>query len=441
MKGAFRRIAGAAVLFAASNAAFAQAPGSLLRAVVVSRHGVRTPTMSNEVLANWARQPWPTWKEPLGSLTPKGRRLATLMGSYYRSAFAAENLLPENASGCPAPGSIYVYADVAERTEQTAQGLLDGLAPGCGIPMRSRAPAKVDGVFHPVAAGVCRIDPLEAQSAVLARVGGDFSELVAKHRAAFDRLQSISGCCAPALCAAYGRPAGCTLPEVPTALVGLSNGQGISLIGGLSFASTASELFLLQYANGKPLPEVGWGRAGPAEIREVLPLHDALFDLLFRTPYLARREGSSLLARAASAVTGTSIGGLPEPEPAVRDARVVAYVGHDDNLANLGGLLGAKWSLPGYPENETPPAGALLLERRRAADRAGGGDDIFVSYVSQTLDQMRDAAPLTPASPPIRTPIRIPGCSRDEPGYPCPVADFAGLVARAIDADCVDRTP
>jgi len=42
MKGAFRRIAGAAVLFAASNAAFAQAPGSLLRAVVVSRHGVRT---------------------------------------------------------------------------------------------------------------------------------------------------------------------------------------------------------------------------------------------------------------------------------------------------------------------------------------------------------------------------------------------------------------
>jgi len=61
MKGAFRRIAGAAVLFAASNAAFAQAPGSLLRAVVVSRHGVRTPTMSNEVLANWARQPWPTW--------------------------------------------------------------------------------------------------------------------------------------------------------------------------------------------------------------------------------------------------------------------------------------------------------------------------------------------------------------------------------------------
>ncbi len=177
MKRPWGRLATALLFSGVSAAAFAQSSGTLLQAVLVSRHGVRTPTMSNEVLANFAAQPWPAWKEPLGNLTAKGKRLATLVGRYQRSALAAEKLLP--ASGCPEPGSVYVYADVVERTEQTAEGFLEGLAPGCGIPIRSKAPAKIDGVFHPVAAGVCRIDALQAQSAILERVGGSFSSVLA----------------------------------------------------------------------------------------------------------------------------------------------------------------------------------------------------------------------------------------------------------------------
>jgi 4-phytase/acid phosphatase len=416
--------------------AAAAPPDTLVQIVLVSRHGVRTPTMSNDVLASFAQQPWPAWKEPLGNLTARGRRLATLVGAYHRQALAAEKLLP--ASGCPDAGRVYVYADVSERTERTAEALLDGLAPGCGIPVRSKSPAKVDGVFHPVAAGVCRIDPLEAQSAVLARIGGDFPGFMKNHEAELEALQSILGCCAPALCSAFGHASACTLPDLPTALTSLANGQGISMIGALSIASTASEIFLLEYADGRPKEEVGWGRADLAGIRKVLPLHDTAFDLLFRTPYLARRQGSSLLARAAGAVTGRPIGGLPAPEPAVRDARLVAYVGHDDNLAKMGGLLGAMWSLPGYPANETPPAGALVFERRRAPD---GSERVFASFLAQSLEQMRGATPLTLAAPPLRAPIRIPGCSRDEPGYPCSVEDFARVVSRTLDAECVDRAP
>jgi 4-phytase/acid phosphatase len=212
----------------------------------------------------------------------------------------------------------------------------------------------------------------------------------------------------------------------------------VNLIGALWIASTASELFLLEYADGKPPAQVGWGRADAPGIRKVLPLHDAAFDLLFRTPYLARRQGSSLLARVAGALTGQPLGGLPAPEPAVRDARLVAFLGHDDHLANLGGLLGATWSMPGYPVNETPPAGALVFEKRRARD---GSERVFAAYVAQSIEQMRDASPLTLASPPVRAPIRIPGCSRDEPGFPCALADFAAAVARTLDAECVDRSP
>ena len=413
----------------------------LVQVVLVSRHGVRTPTMSNDVLASYAREAWPGWKEPPGELTARGRRLVTLVGAYHREALAAEKLLPAprsgSGSGCPDPGSVYMYADVTERTELTAQALLDGLAPGCGIPVRSRAPARIDGVFHPVAAGVCRIDPLEAQSAVLARIGGDFPGVVKKREAEFEALQSILGCCAPALCSAFGHASPCTLPDLPTALTSLADGQGVSMIGALSIASTVAEIFLLEYTDGKPKEQVGWGRADLAAIRKVLPLHDATFDLLFRTPYIARRQGSSLLAHVAGAVTGQPMGGLPAPEPAVRDAAFVAYVGHDDNLAKLGGLLGATWSLPGYPANETPPGGALVFERRRSAD---GSERVYASFLAQSLEQMRDAAPLTLGAPPLRAPIRIPGCSRDEPGYPCRIEDFARVVSRTLEPDCVDRS-
>ena len=414
------------------------ASDTLVQVVLVSRHGVRTPTMSNAQLAIYADKPWPEWKEPLGNLTARGRRLATLVGAYHREALAAEKLLPGtgSGSGCPDAASVYVYADVYERTEATAQALLDGLAPGCGIPVH-KSPARVDGVFHPVAAGVCRIDPLEAQTAILARIGGDFPGFAGKHQDAFDALQSMLGCCATSLCSAFRHASTCTLPEIPTALTNLADGQGVWMMGALMIASTASELFLLQYADGRRSDEVAWGRADLAGIRKVLPLHDAAFDLLFRTPYLARREGSSLLARAAGAVTGRPLGGLPAPEPEVRDARLVAYVGHDDNLANLGGLLGASWALPGYPLNETPPAGAIVFERRRARD---GSERIYASFLSQSLEQMREAAPLTLAAPPLRAPMRIPGCSRDEPGYPCSVEDFAAAVARTLDPECVDRS-
>jgi 4-phytase/acid phosphatase len=409
----------------------------LVQVVLVSRHGVRTPTMPADQLAGWAAEPWPTWKEPLGYLTARGKKLAAIVGRYQREALAGEKLLPGASSGCPDRGSVYVYADVAERTEQTAQGFLDGFAPGCGIPVESKAPAKVDGVFHPVAAGVCAIDAFEAQSAILSRLGeSGFPSVWDQHREAADALQTMLGCCAPALCAAYGRPSPCTLSQIPTALTSLRGGAGVNLIGGLWIASTASEIFLLEYADGKPPAEVGWGRADAAGIRKVLPLHDRAFDLLFRTPYLARRQGSSLLARVAGALTGRPIGGLPAPDPAVRGARLVAFFGHDDNLANLGGLLGASWSMPGFPKNETPPAGAMVFEKRRSAD---GTERIYASYVSQSIEQMRDASPLSAESPPTRASIRIPGCSADTPGYPCAVADFEAAVARTLDSDCVDR--
>jgi hypothetical protein len=74
--------------------------------------------------------------------------------------------------------------------------------------------------------------------------------------------------------------------------------------------------------------------------------------------------------------------------PVPREAKLVIYVGHDTNLANIGGMLKLDWQLGRYQQNETPPAGAMVFELLRDA---AGKYFVRVSYVSQTLDQMRQS--------------------------------------------------
>jgi 4-phytase/acid phosphatase len=405
----------------------------LQKVVIVSRHGVRTPEISAAEQNLWSSRPWPVWTEPPGALTTRGAQLAKLLGQYYRAYAASEQLLPEQ--GCPSRGSVLVYADLAERTKSTAQALLDGMAPGCGIAYRSKPDATVDGLFHPVEAGVCRLDALAAQTAVLSRVAGDLNSVPLDFKAPFDALQTGMDCCKPALCAAFGKPEGCKLASLPTVLSPLPNGKGIELLGALAIASTVTENFLLEYADGKDTGQVAWGRLSPAQLLQTFRLHTEAFDLMERTPYLARRQGSALLLRAAAAVTGGHSSGLGSADVAVRDAKFIALVGHDTNIANIAGILDVTWTQPGYQRNQTPPAGALMFEVRTGADKK---QRVYTSYLAQSLEQMRKASPLTLDAPPLKTPLRIRGCSANTSGFPCLVDEFAVVIRNALDRDCVE---
>jgi 4-phytase/acid phosphatase len=412
------------VLLACTSLACAQEGDTLTKLVVMSRHGVRTPLPAPGELANWAAQPWPEWNQPQGALTPQGAKLAALMGAYYHELLSDARAMPRN--GCPPAGGAYVYADVLERTRATAQAIVDGFAPGCGIAYRTAGGVSVDPLFHPLEAAVCKVDPLVAQTRVLERAGGDLNSVVRNRKAEFDALQSVLDCCKPALCTAFGRGERCALADLPTALVAHPDGTGVSLIGALPIASTTSELLLLEYADGMPTADVGWGRATLAKMSQTWRLHTEQFDLMERTPYLARKMGSALLSTLAAAVAGST-------DPAVRDAKLVAYVGHDTNIWNLAGMLGVSWQQPGYQRNQTPPAGALVFEVRETREKKRR---VYVSYVAQSPDQMRNATPLTAGAGPLRTPLRVPGCST-APGFACTIEQFAAAVGKVLDRACV----
>jgi hypothetical protein len=110
------------------------ADGELVKVVIVSRHGVRTPLETKAALDDWTRRPggfpavwnpagWPHDKP--GDLTQAGTELATLMGGWYGSRYGGA-LLP--AEGCPSGDDLFIRADVDERTVETGKAIAAGLA-------------------------------------------------------------------------------------------------------------------------------------------------------------------------------------------------------------------------------------------------------------------------------------------------------------------------
>jgi 4-phytase/acid phosphatase len=407
------------------------ADDELLSAVVVSRHGVRSPTATQPPLATIAADPWPSWSVPPGYLTQRGAELARLLGGYYRESYVAQGLLP--AQGCPRPGDVFAWADVDQRTRATAEALLKGMFPDCGLTPGHRTDAKIDPLFHPTRAGTCRIDPAQAREAVLDRVGGNFTIITAAHRSELAAMQSVLKCCAPAVCRASGATAPCTLGELSNAIAG--SHDRVRLAGPIAIGSTASEVFLLEYAQGLPENQVAWGRAStPQAMRPLWRLHTLQFDLMQRTPYLAARQGSALVQRILATMRRSINGRADVSQPA--GAKLTLLVGHDTNLANIGGMLGIHWSLPSYLPDQTPPAGALHFELLRS--RQTGIHGVRVRFISQTPEQMRQTAPLDRAHPPEQAIASIEGCATSAGGT-CPWTAFEALARKAIDHACAGK--
>ncbi len=104
-------------------------PGKLKFVIIVSRHGVRSPTGNPEQLNAYSAQPWPRWDIPPGYLTPQGATLMTIFGAYYRSYLAQQGLFKTN--GCNDATHVSFYSDRDQRTVETGKSLAAGMFPGC----------------------------------------------------------------------------------------------------------------------------------------------------------------------------------------------------------------------------------------------------------------------------------------------------------------------
>jgi 4-phytase / acid phosphatase len=407
----------------------AQAPtpptSHLMFAVILSRHGVRSPTGSAEKLNPYSASPWPQWEVPPGDLTPRGGQLMTLFGKYYRDYFSHAGLL--QAGGCADVHSVSFVADSDQRTVATGNSLATGMFPNCKVSVHALPRGTHDPLFHALGSGVGRPDHALAAASLSGRIGDNPAGLVDAYATPLNDMEAIlSACPSPSHCAQPGK----SLLEIPSSIGRGKGGHLVDFRGPLKTASTIAEDFLLEYTDGKPLAEVGWGHVDAAKINEMMTLHTADADLLQRTPYLARAQASNLMSHIfrtlQQSVDKKKIAGaLGNPGD-----KLVLLVGHDTNIATVAGMLGISWMVDGR-RDDTPPGGALVFEVWTSGDSTT--DTVRTYYTSQTLEQMRNMTPLTLNAPPVRSNIFVPGCRAADEHYSCAWRGFAQTVKSAID--------
>jgi 4-phytase / acid phosphatase len=420
-------------IFVAATAAAAMQdttpPGPRLRfTIILTRHGVRSPTWTAADLNAYSAEAWPDWGVAPGNLTPRGNALMTLFGSYYRLYFADTGLL--HPTGCADAKHIQILADAEARTRETGNALAAGLMPGCGLRTQSTSDGK-DPLFSPLAAGIGQPDHALAAASISGRIGGNPDALVGIYRSAFDTLRELLfGCLRGESCPAEERPGKRSVLKEPSSLEASKGDHSADLRGPLRIGSTLSEDFLLEYLNGMEGKDLGWGRLDADKLMDIMRLHAAYADLARQTPYVARVQGSNLLSHILhsleQAVKGSAISGSLG---AVGD-RVLVLVGHDTNISNIGGMLGIDWLLDGYQPDDTPPGSALVFELWQQGE---GRMTISTYYLAQSPDQMRKAAPLMLDSPPLKSPIFVPGCSTADQKMTCPWNAFRQTLENAID--------
>ncbi len=416
-------MAGAGLLVAGAGP-----PSQLRYVVIITRHGVRSPTWNIDRLNQYSTAPWPAWSVPPGNLTPHGRALMLLMGSYYREWLMSAGLLHQQ--GCADARRVYVYADSDQRTLETGKALAETVLPGCTVEVHSQTPGSKDPLFDPLETGLAKPDWQLAAQAVRERLSdpsGGFRDL---HRFAFETLES--------LLAGEGSASQNRL-EPPDEITVSVTSKGVQLNEPWGVASTLGEDLLLEYTEGMQGGDLGWGRLDADALFRILELHAVYADLMRRTSYLARARGSNLLYHVLQsmqqAATGKATTGALD-----RSGNAVLIVsGHDTNLSNLSGMLGLSWRLPGYQADDTPPGGALVF----SIWQEPGAAKYFVrsQYLAQTLEQMRGATPLSLSAPPAKEDLSIPGCDSATSASGCPWDTFSKAIERAIDHRFVSMLP
>jgi len=396
--------------------------------VIVSRHGVRSPTGKTDQLNQYSAEPWPTWSVPPGYLTEHGAHLMTLFGAFDREQLAAQGLLAP--SGCSDAPHIRIVADSDQRTRETGKALATGLAPGCSLEVTALPEGTHDPLFHSLGAGVGHLDRPLSAAAISGRIGANPQGLTEAYRAQLEALEEVlHGCKGGLKCPASGTPTVQSLFEIPSSTAPADSGRMAESRSSLDLASTMTENLLLEYAEGMDSARVGWGQVDLPKLRELLQLHVAHEDLADRTSYIARAQSSNLLIhilesmqQAVSAQPVAGAAGKPGD-------RLLILVGHDTNLAAIAGALNLNWLIDGR-RDDTPPGGALVFELWK-----NSGKDVYsvrTYYMAQTLDQMRNATALNFQNPPERVPVFVPGCSQAD--FSCEWKAFQDLVLANTDS-------
>jgi len=407
----------------ASRIALAQATpapddGDLRAVIVLMRHGVRAPIESETRSSVYNAQPWPAWPTEAGVLTPHGAQALRLLADFYRARYAS--LLPPSNS-CGHPG-LYIEANTTQRTIASAKALLPGLT---SCPVRVHYSADyINPLFSPSSSNA--VDRQRVADAILGRMANQPDWFTSGFTRPLDKMHHVLTDC-------NGLGCNSSVPDFRSMRLqdGVATTRDPRAESPVTLGADFAENFLLQYTEGMPMSQVGWGRVSRVDLNDLMQMNTQYHDFMLRTPYGAQVAASDLAAHIRDTLLSVATGKPMPYQLGVPGDRFFLLDGHDSNLTWLGGLLHLDWLLPDQTFNATPPGSALVFEIRRS--RAAEIANVRVLFISQTLDQMRDLRALTGTEQPSIAPVFVPGCSGPAPTFACSAEAFAHVVDSAID--------
>lgn len=403
-------VAGAVLLSTAAQAQTAPEGYQLQQVLMMSRHNLRAPLANNgSVLEQSTPKQWPEWDVPGGQLTTKGGVLEIYMGHYMREWLAEQGMV--KSGECPAPNTVYTYANSLQRTVATAQFFVTGAFPGCDVPVHHQEKmGTMDPTFNPVITD----DSAAFSEQAVAAMEKELSKLQLTD--SYQLLEKIVNYKDSPACKEKQQ---CSLVDGKnTFSAKYQQEPGVS--GPLKVGNSLVDAFTLQYYEGFPMDQVAWGEIKSDQQWKVLSkLKNGYQDSLFTSPEVARNVAKPLVSYIDKALV-TDRASAP---------KITVLVGHDSNIASLLTALDFKpYQL--HDQNERTPIGGKIVFQRWHDSKANR-DLMKIEYVYQSAEQLRNADALTLQAPAQRVTLELSGCPIDANGF-CPMDKFDSVLNEAV---------
>ncbi len=361
--------------------------------VILSRHNIRSPLVSkNSVLTRLTNSDyqWFPWEGSPGTLTAKGERLETKMGTFFQEWLEKKDFISKYS---PDNYAFRFYANAKQRCQLTARSFAAALLPGQNPVVEMNAPFDtMDPVFTPQMTKLSEEIVTRAQKEIQEEFG-DLNAHVASAYALMEHVIDIAH--APAY------PDTTSFDQFP-ASVSFSLNAEPSMSGGLKMACTVSDALSLQYYEESDEKKAAFGHdLSFDDWISISSVKEWYGDVLFTAPSVSVNVAHPLLQLI-----------LDEMQD---ERRVFSFLcGHDSNVSSvLAALEAENVDLPGSIEKRTPIGCKLVFETFCGADGVKYAD-ILMIYA--TAAQLRSEAALSYSNPPAGVKIKLKGLKENADG-------------------------
>lgn len=368
---------------------------TLKQVFILSRHGVRTPLAKN--LDQITPKKWPNWSNKPGYLTQKGFLLEGYMGKYFSEWLHIENLLPDH---CPKEEEIFIYANIKQRTTQSAKAFVGAAFPGCNITIHQKDHNDTDPIFNAVIHNSSQI----FQKLALEQM---HEQLRSLHlNTAFEDISHILDYKLSELCLINNE---CNLITDPNEIFNVQVGYKPNIKGPLKISNSAIDAFIMENYEGFPFNDVAWGQMTDSKWQDIINLSHKYHSVIFNTTIIAKDISLPLLNYFKNLFLNDN------------STKVTLLMGHDANIYTLLNSMSFKpYFLPEQHEL-SPVSGKIVFQKW--FDEVNENDLLKISYMYQSTRQLRDGIELSLLNPPHIVTLELHNCKTDDKGY-CLWSDF-----------------